>query len=185
MPQRMGQRVRIKVVDCLCGVMLIHGVVPTLDLDILWVSSTIWKNIPHDMTTLMHHIVGIVNLIERLRDDVDVSHDSTPSSSSLDRSTSSTPPHDPPPPDHASPPHVSIPSFNPLASPPHVYAPSTFDPPLPPPPPPPPHVYAPSIDPLVPSPAHVSTPSMFNPPPPPPPPYLIYIYRLKALQNRQ
>jgi hypothetical protein len=126
MPHRLDQRVQIEVVDHLCGVMVSHGVVPTLVRDILWVPelSMIWMTLPHDMTSLMHHIVSVINLIERLRDHAHVSHDSTPSASSPDRSTSSTPPHGPPPPDHASSPHVSAPSIDPPASPPHVSAPS-------------------------------------------------------------
>jgi len=119
--------------------------------DILWVEelSTIWRCFPRDMRMLMHHIVSVINLIDMLRGG---SHDPTTSSSSVEPSTSSTPPHSPPYPPSNSPLHESVAaSTDPLTSPPHVSEPtSTSDPP--------PHV----------SPPHVSEPiSMYNTPPPP------------------
>jgi hypothetical protein len=48
MARRMDQRVLIKVVDHLCGVMISHLVVPTSVKNILWISniSTIWTTLP-------------------------------------------------------------------------------------------------------------------------------------------
>nr|ADE76846.1 unknown [Picea sitchensis] len=138
--------------------------------------STIWVPIPHDMMSLMCHIVGALNCIETF---TNVAHDSTKFGPSCDRPTSSPPPgsllpHPSPPrvspsTDHSpSPPHVSpyivppppplvSPSTDPCPSPSHV-SPST-DPPTSP-----PHV-SPSTNPH-PSPPHVS-PSTDHPPPPP------------------
>jgi hypothetical protein len=93
------------VVDELCHVMTSHRVVPAPPRDILWVEdlSTTWRHFPRDMMMLMHHIVGVINLIDMLRGGA---HDPTTSSSSTEPSTSSTPPHGPPPPPD-SPPHES------------------------------------------------------------------------------
>jgi len=121
--------------------MVRHGVVPIQVREILRVPKlfAIWMTLPHDMMSLMHHVFSALNLIDRLKD---VSHDSTPSISSPNRPTSSSPLGPPPPPP---PPHVS----------PYIDHP------------PPPHV-SPSTDP--PLPPHVST--SMNPPRPRPPPHL-------------
>jgi hypothetical protein len=78
MPHRLDQRVLVEVVDQLCSVMTSHGVVPTPIKGILQEGdiSRIHRIFPRDMTFLMHHIVGAINLIETLRCDT---HDPTPS----------------------------------------------------------------------------------------------------------
>jgi hypothetical protein len=84
MPHRSDQRVQIEVVDELCGVMVSHGVVPALVRDILQVTelSTIWTTLPHVMTSLMSHLISVINLIKSLRGLAHTAHDSTPSRSS-------------------------------------------------------------------------------------------------------
>jgi hypothetical protein len=69
MPHRPDMRVQLEVVDELCHVMTSHRVVPVPPRDILRVEdlSTTWRHFPHDMTMLMHHIVGVINLIDTLR----------------------------------------------------------------------------------------------------------------------
>jgi hypothetical protein len=88
------------------------------------------------MKSPMPNIFSVVNLIERLTNISHGSPSSTPLSSSLDQSTSYTPPHGPPPIDYASSLHVFAPSTDPPTSTPHFFASSTSNPlhhPFPPP----------------------------------------------------
>jgi hypothetical protein len=73
-----------------------EGVTPVNVREILHVPelSVIWSTLPHDMTSLMHHVVSALNLIQRLRD---AAHSS--SSAHLLRMMLLILHHDPPPPD--------------------------------------------------------------------------------------
>jgi hypothetical protein len=105
MPPRLDSRVYLEVFDQLCHFMTSHGVVlipPIYTLQVEALSTT-WNNFPHDMKILMRNIIGVVNLIDTLRDGA---HDHTTYKLSVETSTPSTPPHDPPPPSD-SPPHES------------------------------------------------------------------------------
>jgi hypothetical protein len=143
--------------------------VPPRDILQVKALSTTWRHLPRDMTMLMRHIVGVVNLINLLRAGA---HDHTTSSSSAEPSTSSTPPHDPShPPLHDltatsnDSPSTSDPPPPPLDSPPRVFEIAS----MPNPPSPPlPLLVSPSIDHSLSLSPHVSS-STDHPLPPIPP----------------
>lgn len=69
MPHNLDRRVHIELVDCICALFsredVPHAHVREIrgDPHIL----DIWHTLPHDMKTLMHHVVGSLMLFQSLR----------------------------------------------------------------------------------------------------------------------
>jgi hypothetical protein len=78
-PHKSDQRIYIEAVDCQCGVMISHGVIPTLVHVILRVPnmSMIWTIMPRDMMLFIHYILYFINILEGIMDLTHTSHDST------------------------------------------------------------------------------------------------------------
>lgn len=98
-PHKLDHRFRQQVTNQICALMSRHRVVPVQTREIMQDPdlAQIWEIIPHDMTLLMCHIVGALNILESLRGN---HQSSSPDSSIKDGNPPppTTPSHPPSPP---------------------------------------------------------------------------------------